>query len=1166
MNDFVHLHVHTEYSLLDGAGRVEKLVERAKELGMSSVAITDHGVMYGVVDFYKKAKSHGIKPIIGCEVYVAPRTMKDRDPKHDSSQYHLVLLAKNQEGYNNLIKLVSMGFTEGFYYKPRVDIEVLRQYSEGLVALSACLAGEIPNLLLNGNYEKAKEAALRYRDIFGEENFYLEVQDHGIQEQSLVNPEIVRLSKETGIPLIASNDVHYVERDDSRAHDVLLCIQTGKTVEDSVRLKFSGEEFYLKSQEEMYELFKYIPEAIENTSKVAEMCNMDFVFGQVHLPEYEVPEGYNSNSYIRYLCFEGLNEKYGELTEEITERAEYELSVITKMGYADYYLIVWDYVKYAKDNGIMVGPGRGSGAGSLVAYCLGITNIDPLKYNLIFERFLNPERISMPDFDVDFCYERRQEVIDYVIEKYGKGRVAQIITFGTMAARGAIRDVGRALNIPYAQVDLIAKKIPFEIGMTIERALEVNPEIKRLYEEDETVKQLIDMSKSVEGMPRHSSTHAAGVVISKKNVTEYVPLQKNDDVVTTQFTMGTLEELGLLKMDFLGLRTLTVIRDTLEIIRTKGLEVPDVDNLNYNDAKVYKMISEGETYGIFQLESNGMTQFMKELKPSSLEDIIAGVSLYRPGPMDQIPRYVQNKYNPDKVKYLHPKLEDILQVTYGCVIYQEQVMQVFRELGGYSMGRSDLVRRAMSKKKADVMAKERVNFINGIVEDGKIIVPGCVRNGIDAEIASNIFDELAEFAKYGFNKSHAAAYAIIAYQTAWLKCYYPVEFTAALITSVMGSSGKVAEYIMHSKNLNIEILPPDINESFIKFTVSQKNIRFGLAAVKNVGISAIAAIIRGRDEKGNFKSLYDFLNKVDLSFINKRTVESLIKCGAFDSVGAKRSQMLAVFEKLMDGVQEQKKRNGEGQLSLFDSIETTESMEQNIYPNIEEYPQNMLLSMEKEMLGLYVSGHPLLEYKDLLDKKISITTADLIKHSDEEDEEKNIEDLSYDGQKVIMGGILASVKQKSTKNNSLMAFAQLEDLYGTIEVIIFPRTFEQNARFIKPDSIVLVEGRVSQREDEETKIICEKIIPLAEAEQQNPGKLYVKIDSVLQPDILEQIKKVLSRYKGEQPVYVVDNGKKSDNNKAQIMIADKNMWVNIQDELLLELAKILGRECVAVKK
>lgn len=1165
MSDFVHLHVHTEYSLLDGAGRVEKLVERAKELGMKSLAITDHGVMYGVVDFYKKAKSHGIKPIIGCEVYVAPRTMKDRDPKYDSNQYHLVLLVKNQKGYSNLIKLVSKGFTEGFYYKPRVDIESLKQYSEGLVALSACLAGEIPAKLLNGSYDKAKEIALGYRDIFGEENFFLEVQDHGIQEQVLVNQEIVRLAKETGIPLVATNDVHYVERDDSRAHDILLCIQTGKTVEDSARLKFSGEEFYLKSHDEMFELFKYIPEAIENTNKIAEMCNMDFVFGKVHLPEFDVPEGFTSDSYLRHLCFAGLEKKYKEITGEIRERAEYELSVITKMGYADYYLIVWDYVRFAKDNGIMVGPGRGSGAGSLVAYCIGITNIDPLKYNLIFERFLNPERISMPDFDVDFCYERRQEVIDYVIRKYGKDRVAQIITFGTMAARGAIRDVGRALNIPYAQVDLIAKKIPFELGMTITKALEVNPELKRLYEEDEAVKQLIDMSKAVEGMPRHSSTHAAGVVIAKKDVTEYVPLQMNEDVVTTQFTMVTLEELGLLKMDFLGLRTLTVIRDTLDIIRAKGLMAPDVDNLNYNDEKVYKMISDGETYGVFQLESNGMTQFMKELKPSNLEDIIAGISLYRPGPMDQIPRYIQNKNNPDKIKYRHPKLEPILQVTYGCIIYQEQVMQVVRDLGGYSWGRSDLVRRAMSKKKADVMAKERENFINGIVEDGKIIVPGCVRNGIDAEIASQIFDELAEFAKYGFNKSHAAAYAIVAYQTAWLKYYYPVEFTAALITSVMDSSGKVAEYIMHSKNLNIEILPPDINESFTKFTVSNKNIRFGLAAVKNVGINAIDSIITARKEKGSFKSLYDFMNKVDLNLINKRTVESLIKCGAFDSLGAKRSQMLAVYEKLMDGVHEQKKRNVEGQLSLFDSIETADTMEQNIYPNIEEYPQKVLLSMEKEMLGLYISGHPLLEYEEILKNKTSITTADLIKHNDD-DAEKSIEDLSYDGQRVVMGGIITGIKQKSTKSNSLMAFVQLEDLYGTIEVIIFPKTFEECAGLIKTDSIVLVKGRVNQREDEETKIICERIIPLEEVEQQTQSKLYIKINSALQEDILEQVKKILGCYKGEQPVYVVDEGQKTQNNRPHVMVADKSIWVNVKDELIEELTKLLGRDCVAVKK
>lgn len=1165
MGDFVHLHVHTEYSLLDGAGRVGRLVERAKELGMKAMAITDHGVMYGVVDFYKKAKSNGIKPIIGCEVYVAARSLRDKDPKYDSNNYHLVLLVKNEEGYSNLIKLVSMGFTDGFYYKPRVDIEALKKYSKGLVALGACLAGEIPSLLLNGSYDKAKEAALRYRDIFEEGSFYLEIQDHGIKEQALINQELIRLSNETDIPLVASNDVHYVSREDSKAHDVLLCIQTGKTIEDDVRLKFQGEEFYLKSYDEMHELFRYIPEAVENSNKIADMCNMDFVFGKVHLPAFDVPEGYTSDRYLRHLCFEGLKLKYKEITEEINERAEYELSVITRMGYADYYLIVWDYVRFAKDNGIMVGPGRGSGAGSLVAYCIGITNIDPMKYNLIFERFLNPERISMPDFDVDFCYERRQEVIDYVISKYGKERVAQIITFGTMAARAAIRDVGRALNIPYAQVDIIAKKIPFEIGMTIERALEVSHELKRLYDEDETVKQLLDMSKALEGMPRHASTHAAGVVISKKDVTEYVPLQKNEDVVTTQFPMVTLEELGLLKMDFLGLRTLTVIRDTLDLIRAKAQEVPNIDKLSYDDQKVYKMISDGETYGVFQLESNGMTQFMKELKPNSLEDIIAGISLYRPGPMDQIPRYIQNKNHPEEIKYLHPKLEDILQVTYGCVIYQEQVMQVFRELGGYSMGRSDLVRRAMSKKKADVMAKERENFINGIVENGEVKVPGCVRNGISAEIASQIFDELAEFAKYGFNKSHAAAYAIIAYQTAWLKYYYPVEFTAALITSVMGSSGKVAEYIMQCKNLNIEILPPDINESYIKFTVYDKNIRFGLAAVKNVGINAIAAIIKGREEKGRFKSLYDFLNKVDLSLINKRTVESLIKCGAFDSLGAKRSQMLNIYEKLIDSVQEQKKRNVEGQLSLFDTIESSDTMEQNLYPNIEEYEQNELLAMEKEMLGLYISGHPLLEYKDMLDRKTSITTAELIKTNTEDDAETET-DFRYDNKKVIIGGIVVSVKQKSTKNNNMMAFVQLEDLYGTIELIVFPRTFEEYGRLIKTDSIVLVEGKVSQREDEETKIICEKIRPLIEEVQESTGKLYMKINTAVQPDILENIKKILSRYKGKQPVYVVDDSKRTDNSKARVMVADKAMWVNIQDSLIEELEKLLGQDCVAVKK
>lgn len=1161
MENFVHLHVHTEYSLLDGAGRVEELVAKAGELGMKSVAITDHGVMYGVVDFYKKAKKHGVKPLIGCEVYVAPRTMKDRDPKQDSSQYHLVLLAKDEEGYNNLIKLVSMGFTEGFYYKPRVDMEVLRKYSGGLVALSACLAGIIPGHIMDGNYEAAKAAALTYQEIFGEENFYLELQDHGIKEQTLVNQELIRLSKDTGIPLVATNDVHYVEKKDSVAQDILLCIQTGKTVEEEGRMKFQGQEFYLKSPEEMYELFKYIPEALENTAKIAEQCSLDFDFGQVHLPAFDVPEGFTSDTYIRELCFQGLEKRYSEITDELKERAEYELSIITRMGYADYYLIVWDYVKFAKDNGIMVGPGRGSGAGSLVAYCLGITNIDPIKYKLIFERFLNPERISMPDFDVDFCYERRQEVIDYVVGKYGKERVAQIITFGTMAARAAIRDVGRALNIPYAQVDLIAKKIPFEIGMTIGRALEINPELKKLYDEDESARYLIEMSKAVEGMPRHSSTHAAGVVISKNAVTEYVPLQMNEDVITTQFTMGTLEELGLLKMDFLGLRTLTVIRDTLELIKQRGMDAPDLDNMEFDDPNVYKLISQGDTYGVFQLESGGMTQFMKELKPSCLEDIIAGNALYRPGAMDQIPKYIRNKHNPEKLQYMHPELEHILDVTYGCIVYQEQVMQIVRDLGGFSMGRSDLVRRAMGKKKADVMAKERENFINGIVdENGNIVVEGCVRRGILAKTAADIFDEVAKFAGYGFNKSHAAAYAIISYQTAWLKYYYPVEFTAALITSVMGSSKKVAEYIQHCKSQGIEVLPPDINESSVSFTVKDNKIRFGLAAVKNVGANAILSIIRARQEKGSFEGLYDFLQKIDYSVINKRTVESLIKCGAFDCFGVYRSRMLAVYEKLMESIQGMKKSNIEGQISMFDTMEDLEPVAVEIYPEINEYPQKNLLAMEKEMLGLYISGHPLEEYKAELEASVSITTAELLTDIDPESQGEG-ESLELDGKKVVMGGIIVSVKQKATKTNNMMAFVELEDLYGTLEVIVFPKIYERCRSLLVQDTIVLVEGRVSQKEEEAAKIVCDNIKPL---NKYSGKKLYVKINPEQQPGIIERLKSVLTEHKGIQPVILVNDAERAKGKNA-VMKADSSIWVDINDKLINELKAVAGTDCVAVK-
>jgi len=1161
MEKFVHLHVHTEYSLLDGAGRVEGLVARAKEMGMESVAITDHGVMYGVVDFYKKAKKHGIKPLIGCEVYVAQRTMKDRDPKQDSGQYHLVLLAKDEEGYNNLIKLVSLGFTEGFYYKPRVDMEALRRYSGGLVALSACLAGAIPGHIVDGNYEAAKDVALAYNEIFGEGNFYLELQDHGIKEQALVNQELIRLSRDTGIPLVATNDVHYVEKKDAVAQDILLCIQTGKTVEEEGRMKFQGQEFYLKSAEEMYELFKYIPEALENTAKIAEKCSLDFEFGQVHLPAFDVPEGFTSDTYIRELCYQGLEKRYSEITGELRERAEYELSIITRMGYADYYLIVWDYVKFAKDNGIMVGPGRGSGAGSLVAYCLGITNIDPIKYKLIFERFLNPERISMPDFDVDFCYERRQEVIDYVVGKYGKDRVAQIITFGTMAARGAIRDVGRALNIPYAQVDLIAKKIPFELGMTIDKALGINPELKKLYEEDESARYLIDMSRAVEGMPRHSSTHAAGVVISKKAVTEYVPLQMNEDVITTQFTMGTLEELGLLKMDFLGLRTLTVIRDTLELIKAKGAEVPDLDNMDYDDPNVYKMISQGDTYGLFQIESGGMTQCMKELKPSCLEDIIAGNALYRPGAMDQIPKYIRNKHNSNKIQYMHPALEPILDVTYGCIVYQEQVMQIVRDLGGFSMGRSDLVRRAMGKKKADVMAKERENFINGILDEkGNIIVEGCVRKGIPEKTAADIFDEVAKFAGYGFNKSHAAAYAIITYQTAWLKHYHPLEFAAALITSVMGSSKKVAEYIQHCKSQGIEVLPPDINESSVSFTVKDNKIRFGLAAVKNVGTNAILSIIKARQEKGRFEGLYDFLQKIDHSVINKRTVESLIKCGAFDCFGVYRSRLLAVYEKLMDSIQGMKKSNVEGQISMFDDMKNVEAVAVDIYPEIGEYPQKNLLAMEKEMLGLYISGHPLEEYKAELEASVSITTAELLTDADPETGEES-ESLELDGKRVVMGGIIVSVKQKATKTNNMMAFVELEDLYGTLEIIVFPKIYERCRSLLVQDAIVLVEGRVSQREEEAAKIVCDNVKPL---KRYCGKKLYVKINTEQQPDILERLKKVLTEHKGTQPVILVNEADRAKGRNA-VMKADSSIWVDINDRLIGNLKEVAGSDCVAVK-
>ncbi|RKD33408.1 DNA polymerase III subunit alpha [Thermohalobacter berrensis] len=1153
---FVHLHVHTEYSLLDGASRIKNLISRVKELGMDSVAITDHGAMFGIVQFYKEAVRQGIKPIIGCEVYISKGKYTEKDPKRDKNQYHLVLLAENQKGYSNLIKIVSEGYVNGFYYKPRVDSSVLEKYNEGIIALSACLAGEVQHHLLNNNYKKAKEVALRYNNIFGQGNFYLELQDHGIREQKIINQELIKLSRETNIPLVATNDVHYINKEDAKVHDVLLCIQTGKTIDEEDRMKFPTSEFYLKSLDEMEKLFP--KEAIENTVKIAERCNVDFDFNTLHLPEYKVPEGYTNSEYLRKLCYEGLEKRYETVTEEAKKRLEHELNVIESMGYVDYFLIVWDFIKYAKDNNIMVGPGRGSAAGSLVSYCLGIIDIDPLKYGLIFERFLNPERVTMPDIDIDFCYERREEVIDYVVRKYGEDRVAQIATFGTMAARGAIRDVGRALNISYGKVDLIAKQIPMELGMTIDKALGINNKLKEMYEEDEEVKELIDLSRAVEGLPRHTSTHAAGVVISKLPVTDYVPLSRNNDCITTQFTMTELEELGLLKMDFLGLRTLTVIRNAINLVeQNHGIKI-DFSNSNYDDPNVYKLFSKGDTLGIFQFESSGMRQFLKELKPTSFENIVAANSLFRPGPMKQIPTYIENKNNPEKIKYLHPKLEPILSVTYGCMVYQEQVMQIVRDIGGFSMGRSDLVRRAMGKKKMDVMEKERRHFIYGKKnESGEIEISGAIRNGVDEEIANKIYDQMIDFAKYAFNKSHSAAYAVLAYQTAWLKYYYPVEFFAALISSVMGNSNSVSLYIQECKRLRIKILPPDINESYRDFTVSDGKIRFGLAAVKNVGDSAIDAIVKEREENGKFISFTEFCQRVDIKHLNKRTVESLIKCGAFDSLGVYRSQLLAIYEKLLDGIHQDKKRNIDGQFSLFDSLDISNgpNMIEDDLPDIKEFPERTLLAMEKEMLGVYISGHPLSSYSSEL-KRISTVNSSEINEISENVEEKNHASTLKDGSRVIMGGIIVEKKNKITKNNNMMAFATFEDLYGTVDLIIFPATYDKYSKYIEEDNIVVVEGRLSISEEENPKIICEKITPLVKT---NKEKLYLKVPRNKSLNLLNNLKVILSRHSGNIPVYVyIEKDKKT-------IMADRNYWVNVEDEnLIRELEKILGKDCIKV--
>ena len=1083
--NFTHLHVHTEYSLLDGSNKINEYVSRVKELGMKSAAITDHGVMFGCIDFYKAAKAAGIKPILGCEVYVAPGSRFDKEKgKEEDRYYHLVLLAETQEGYQNLIKIVSYGFVDGFYYKPRVDMELLEQYHEGIIALSACLAGEVARNLARGFYEEGKEAALRYEKIFGKGNFFLELQDHGIPEQRQVNHELIRMSRETGIELVATNDVHYTYSSDAEAHDILLCVQTGKSLKDENRMRYEGGQYYVKSEEEMRRLFPYAPEAIENTGKIAERCNVEIEFGVTKLPKFDVPDGYTAWEYLNKLCFEGLDKRYTDNKEELKKRLNYELGVIKDMGYVDYFLIVWDFIRYAREHGIMVGPGRGSAAGSLVSYTLGITKLDPIKYDLLFERFLNPERVSMPDIDVDFCFERRQEVIDYVVEKYGKDQVVQIVTFGTMAARGVIKDVGRVMDVPYVQCDTIAKMIPQELNITIDKAMKANPELKKIYETDETVRKLIDMSRRLEGLPRHTSMHAAGVVISQKPVMEYVPLSRGSDgSLVTQFTMTTLEELGLLKMDFLGLRTLTVIQNAEKLVRRdKGIEL-DMDKIDYEDKKVYGMLGAGKTEGVFQLESTGMKNFMKELKPGNLEDIIAGLSLYRPGPMDFIPQYIKGKNNPDEIHYDCPELEPILKATYGCIVYQEQVMQIVRSLGGYTLGRSDLVRRAMSKKKASVMEKERQNFVYGNEEEG---VPGCIHRGISEKTANKIYDDMIDFAKYAFNKSHAAAYAVVSYQTAFLKYYYPVEYMAALMTSVIHNPSKVAEYILSSRKMQIEILPPDINFGESEFSADHGAIRYGLSAIKSLGAPMIRAIVEERNENGKYQSLRDFIERMSGRELNKRAIENLIKAGALDQVAGNRRQKLMVYAEIVDAVNQEKKNAMTGQMSLFDLISDEEKEAYEIQmPKVEEYSKEELLSFEKEVLGVYISGHPLEEYEERWRKNITARTVDF-----QIDEELGTS-KARDGEIAVIGGIITNKTVKYTRNNKVMAFLTIEDLVGTVEVVVFPNDYEKNVQKMEEDSKVFIRGKVQGDADKASKLICEKIYSFDDV----PKELWVQFET-----------------------------------------------------------------------
>ena len=1147
--NFTHLHVHTEYSLLDGASKIKELVARTKELGMDSIAITDHGVMYGVIDFYRACREVGIKPIIGCEVYVAPGSRFDREVgRGEDRYYHLVLLAENDLGYHNLMKIVSRGFTEGYYYKPRVDMEVLREFHEGVIALRACLAGEVAVQIRRGFLAEAREAALRYLDIFGEGNYFLELQDHGIPDQTVVNTELLKMHEELGIPLVATNDIHYVNAKDWEAHDFLLCIQTNKKLKDEDRMRYEGGQYYLKSPEEMEALFPYAKEALENTYKIAQRCNVEIVFGEQKVPKFDVPAPYDAYGYLEHLCREGIKRRYQPVTKELQERLDYELGTIKHMGYVDYFLIVWDFIHYAREHGIPVGPGRGSAAGSIVAYCLEITNIDPIRYNLLFERFLNPERVSMPDIDIDFCYERRQEVIDYVVRKYGKEKVVQIVTFGTMKARAVLRDVGRVLDMPYAMVDAVAKAVPRDLNITLDLALQTSPDLKKMYEEDDQIRHLIDMSRKLEGLPRNTSMHAAGVVIGQEPIEEYVPLSKGgDDAITTQFTMTTIEQLGLLKMDFLGLRTLTVIQDACDMI-SEGRQIPfSIDTINYEDEDVYSMISAGRTEGVFQLESSGMKSFMTELKPGNLEDVIAGISLYRPGPMDFIPSYIKGKNHPENITYDVPQLEKILAPTYGCIVYQEQVMQIVMELAGYTLGRSDLVRRAMSKKKADVMERERKNFVYGNEAEG---VPGCISRGISEAAANKIFDEMTDFAKYAFNKSHAACYAVVAYQTAYLKYHYPVEFMAALMTSYIENAGKVTEYIYVCRQMGIEILPPDINTGVAEFSVKDGRIVYGLSAIKNIGRNVIDLVVNERETNGPYKSLQDFLERMPGKEVNKRAIENLILAGAFDAMEGNRRQKMMIYPSIMDGIHASHKNSMEGQMSLLDFLGEEEKEDFEVrMPDVEDYKKEEKLAFEKQVLGVYVSGHPLEDYLELIRKQADATSMDF-----QLDEESGLPKVTDQGL-YTLGGMVSNVTLKVTRNNQNMAFLTLEDMYGSVEVVVFARDFEKNRSILTPDAKLFITGRASVSDDE-AKLLFSKAISFDDI----PRDVWLQFETKEAYERLQsELYQIIDQHAGSSFIKIyIREGKLRKNLPPQFAIASGG-------EALEELKALIGAENVVVK-